>query len=190
MASRPRVLIACEFSGIVRDAFIACGYNAVSCDLLPSELPGPHIQGDVLNQVHKGWELMIAFPPCTYLCRSGARWHAGTGQQQLALQFVRELMAAPVPRIAIENPVGSISSHIRKPDLIIHPWEYGHGETKATCLWLKCLPPLMATDIVMERYPRIHRESPGPDRWRNRSRILPGIAAAMASQWGPVIASN
>lgn len=129
--------------------------------------------------------MMLAFPPCTYLARSGARWHWGTDRQAAALEFVRELMAAPVERTCIENPRGAIGTFIRRPDLVIRPWEYGHAERKDTCLWLKNLPPLMVTDVrggPLEA--RVHRAAPGPDRWRERSRTLPGIAAAMAEQWG------
>lgn len=185
-----RVLVGCEFSGIVRDAFLAAGHDAWSCDLLPSERPGPHLQGDVLGHLDGGWDLLLAFPPCTYLARSGARWHSGTPRQAAALDFVRALMAAPVPRWAIENPVGAISSHIRRPDLVVHPWQYGHRETKATCLWLHHLPPLMVTDLWAGPYEaRVLREPPGPDRWKNRSRTLTGLAAAMAEQWGAMPAA-
>jgi site-specific DNA-cytosine methylase len=181
-----RILIACEFSGIVRDAFAALGHDAWSCDLLQTERPGQHIQGDVLAVLGDGWDMMVAHPPCTHLAVSGARWFAEKREEQeAALDFVRALMAAPIERIAIENPVSIISSRIRKPDQIIQPWMFGHGETKATCLWLKNLPPLTATDIVDGRTGRVHREPPSPERWKNRSRTLPGIAAAMASQWHP-----
>jgi site-specific DNA-cytosine methylase len=180
-----RVLVACEFSGIVRDAFRAVGHDAVSCDLLSSEQPGPHIRGDVLQVLGDGWDLMIAHPPCTHLAVSGARWFAEKRQEQAeALEFVRALLDAPIPRIALENPVSVISSRIRKPDQIIQPWQFGHGEVKATCLWLRNLPPLVPTDIVDGREARVHRMPPGPDRWRERSRTFPGIARAMADQWG------
>jgi hypothetical protein len=185
-----RVLVACEFSGVVRDAFRARGYDAWSCDLLPTETPGPHYTQDVrlrlLDQDFADvWDLLIAHPPCTYLAVSGARWFKDRRvEQEAALDFVRELMAAPIPRIAIENPISVISSRIRKPDQIIQPWMFGHGETKATCLWLKNLPPLKPTNIVEGRDNRVHREAPGPDRWKNRSRTLTGIAEAMADQWG------
>ena len=180
-----RVLIACEFSGIVRDAFRARGHDAWSCDLLPSERgPANHIQGDVKNWFNLDWDLMIAHPPCTHLAVSGARWFAGKQPEQAeALDFVRLLLAAPIPRIALENPVSIISSRIRKPDQIIQPWQFGHGETKATCLWLKGLPRLVPTQIVDGREARVHRQAPSPDRWKERSRTLPGIAAAMADQW-------
>jgi hypothetical protein len=180
-----RVLVACEFSGIVRDAFLARGHEAVSCDLLPSERLGPHVQGDVLPRLADGWDLMIAHPPCTHLAVSGARWFKDKlKEQEAALVFVRALLDAPIPRIALENPVSIISSRIRKPDQIIQPWQFGHGEVKATCLWLKHLPFLVWTQIVDGRVARVHRASPGPDRWKERSRTLPGIAAAMAEQWG------
>lgn len=189
-----KVLVACEFSGVVRDAFRARGHEAVSCDVLPceSDIPGWHIQDDVRKALRQEWDLMIAHPPCTHLCVSGARWFAGRQpEQQAALDFVARLMCAPIPRIAIENPVSVISSWIRKPDQIIQPFEYGHPESKATCLWLKGLPKLVPTNNVkasMDKLPksvtdRIHRASPGPDRWKERSRTLPGIAEAMATQW-------
>jgi hypothetical protein len=186
-----RVLAGCEFSGVVRDAFLAAGHDAWSCDLLPSERPGPHIQGDLLECLSGGgWDLLIAFPPCTYLASSGNRWHAGSPQRAGALDFIRALMAAEVPRWAIENPVGAINSRIRRPDLIVQPWQYGHRETKATCLWLHRLPPLMVTSVWAGPYEaRVHREPPGPDRWKNRSRTLAGLAAAMADQWGALPAA-
>lgn len=180
-----RVLVACEFSGVVRDAFRARGHAAVSCDLLPSERPGPHIQDDVRKHLD-GWDLIIAHPPCTHLAVSGARWFKNKQQeQQDALEFVHALFAAEVPKLALENPVSIISSHIRKPDQIIQPWMFGHPETKSTCLWLRNLPLLAATRIVEGREARVHREPPGPDRWKNRSRTYTGIAEAMAMQWGP-----
>lgn len=182
-----KVLINCEFSGIVRRAFRALGHDAVSCDLLPAEDNSPdHIQGDGLEAAYAGhYDLMIAHPPCTDLAVSGARWFKEKKvEQAAALQFVRGLLAAPIARIALENPISIISSRIRKPDQIIQPWQFGHGETKATCLWLKGLPLLTPTDIVAGRTPRVHFASPGPDRWKERSRTLPGIAAAMAAQWG------
>ncbi len=179
-----RVLVACEFSGIVRDAFRERGHDAWSCDLLPSERPGPHIQCGVLGVLDRGWDLMIAHPPCTHLAVSGARWFKDKRQEQeAALQFVRALLDAPIPRIALENPVSIISSRIRKPDQIIQPWQFGHGETKATCLWLKGLSLLKPSNIVGGRETRVHHESPGPDHWKNRSRTYPGIAKAMAEQW-------
>lgn len=180
-----KVLIACEFSGVVRDAFIEGGHDAISCDLLPCERGGPHIQGDIREVDLSRYDLMIAHPPCTYLAVSGARWFAQRQrEQEEALEFVRFLLNAPVPRIALENPVSVISSRIRKPEQIIQPWWFGHGETKATCLWLKNLPKLEPTNVVEGRYPRVHHASPGPDRWKERSRTLAGIASAMAEQWG------
>ncbi len=180
-----RVLIACEFSGAVRDAFVRQGHTAVSCDLLPTDTPGGHVQGNVLGLLEYEWDIMIAFPPCTYLAASGARWwKTRKCEQNEALNFVRTLMDAPINRIAIENPVGRISSAIRKPDQIINPWEFGHGETKRTCLWLKNLPPLRATNIVSGREPKIHYMAPGPERSKLRSLTYRGIAEAMAVQWG------
>ena len=180
-----RVLIACEYSGAVRDAFRARGHDALSCDLLPTDAPGPHYQGDVRDVMGQGWDLMIAHPPCTHLAVSGARWFKDKLQEQAdALAFVRLLMDAPVERIAIENPISIISSRIRKPDQIIQPWQFGHGETKATCLWLKNLPPLTPTNIVNGREARVHRMAPSPTRWKERSKTYAGIAAAMADQWG------
>jgi site-specific DNA-cytosine methylase len=183
-----RVLVACEFSGTVREAFIRAGHEAYSCDLLPTEIPGPHYQCDVRDVIGNGWDLLIAHPPCTHLAVSGARWFKDKlKEQEEALEFVRLLLDpeehAP-KRIALENPVSIISSRIRKPDQIIQPWQFGHPETKATCLWLKNLPRLTPTNVVEGREARVHREPPGPDRWKNRSRTYPGIAAAMASQWG------
>ena len=186
-----RVLVACEYSGVVRDAFAALGHDAWSCDLLPTERLGNHINGDVLQHLHRGWDLMIAHPPCTHLAVSGARWFKDKLQEQAAaLDFVRRLLDAPIPRIALENPVSIISSRIRKPDQIIQPWQFGHGETKATCLWLKNLPLLQPTNIVEGRDARIHRMPPGPDRWKERSRTFVGIAEAMAQQWSDYIISQ
>ncbi len=180
-----RVLVACEYSGTVRDAFAARGHDAWSCDLLPTERLGNHIHGDVLQHLHRNWDLMIAHPPCTHLAVSGARWFKDKQIEQAeALDFVHRLMDAPIPRIALENPISIISSRIRKPDQIIQPWHFGHGETKATCLWLKNLPKLMPTNIVEGREARIHKMPPGPDRWKERSRTFEGIAQAMAEQWG------
>jgi site-specific DNA-cytosine methylase len=184
-----RVLVACEFSGVVRRAFRALGHDAWSCDILPSEdYSSHHIQGDALKVVaHKllQWDLMIAHPPCTHLAVSGARWFKDKQAEQAeALEFVRQLLDAPIPRIALENPISIISSRIRKPDQIVHPWMFGHGETKATCLWLKGLPPLAPTMVVAGREQRIWKMAPSPDRWKERSRTFPGIAAAMAAQWG------
>ena len=180
-----RVLVACEFSGVVREAFRKREHDAWSCDLLPSEPYSRwHIQDDV-RHVAWDWDLMIAFPPCTHLAVSGARWFKDKKKEQKeALQFIQYLMDFPVHRIAIENPIGVISTQIRKPDQIIQPWQFGHGETKATCLWLKNLPLLKPTKIVRGRKPRVHYESPGPDRWKRRSITLQGFADATAIQWG------
>jgi len=179
------VLVACEFSGIVRDAFAKRGHDAWSCDFLPSEREGKHIQGDVLEILNRGWDLMIGHPPCTHLAVSGARWFKDKKkEQEEALDFVRQLMNAPISRICIENPISVISTRIRKPDQIIQPWMFGHGETKATCLWLKNLPKLIPTKIVEGREGRVWKESPSPNRWKARSRSFQGIAEAMAVQWG------
>lgn len=178
------ILIACEFSSIVREAFREKGHNAISCDLIPDEIPGQHYLGDVRDILDIGWDMMIAFPPCTHLAVSGARWFAGKEkEQEEALAFVRELMDAPIDKICIENPVSIISTRIRKPDQIIEPWQFGHGEKKRTCLWLKNLPLLVPTEIVDGREPRVHWEGPSEDRWKNRSRTYAGIAKAMAEQW-------
>jgi len=179
-----KVLIACEFSGIVREAFRAKGWNAWSCDLLDTEIPGQHYRGDVLDIINDGWDLMIAHPPCTHLAVSGARWFKSKLKEQAkALEFVRFLMNASIPRIAIENPISIISTRIRKPDQIIQPWQFGHGETKATCLWLKNLPKLKPTNVVDGREQRIHKMPPSGNRWKERSRTYIGIADAMATQW-------
>jgi site-specific DNA-cytosine methylase len=180
-----KILVACEFSGIVRDAFVKRGHNAISCDLLETESPGEHYRGNVLDIINDDFDLMIAHPPCTHLAVSGARWFAKKQvEQEAALEFVRLLMAAPIARIAIENPVSIISSRIRKPDQIIQPWQFGHGETKATCLWLKNLSLLKPTNIVSGRLGRVHNLPPSPERWKERSRTYKGIADAMAEQWG------
>lgn len=189
-----RVLIACEFSGTVRDAFRALGHSAYSCDLLPCDnqatdslgLPA-HFQGDVLGMLGHNWDLMICHPPCTDLAVSGARWwpaKVADGRQATAIAFCKALMDAPIPRICMENPIGKLSTAYRKPDQIIQPWQFGHGETKATCLWLKGLPKLVPTEIVSGREARIHKLPPSPDRWKLRSITYKGIAEAMASQWG------
>ena len=179
-----RVLVACEYSGRVRDAFIRNGCEAVSCDLLPTDQPGPHYQGDVFDIINDGWDLMVAHPPCTHLAVSGARWfHKKEREQQEALDFVRRLMSAPINHIAIENPISVISSKIRKPDQIIQPWMFGHGETKATCLWLKNLPPLQPTEIVEGRENKVHKMPPSEHRWKLRSLTYQGIADAMGDQW-------
>jgi site-specific DNA-cytosine methylase len=189
-----RVLVACEYSGRVREAFRRRGHDAWSCDLLPAEDGSEfHFQCDVLDvpmgSVRYGerWDLMVAHPPCTHLSVSGARHFdekRADGRQQVAIDFFLKLANLPIPRIAIENPICIMSSVWREPDQIIQPWQFGHGETKATCLWLKGLPPLKPTNIVPGREPRIHRMSPGPDRWKERSRTYEGIAEAMAEQWG------
>ena len=188
-----RVLVACEYSGTVRDAFLARGHDAMSCDLLPTDVPGPHYQGDCRDVLGDGWDLMIAHPPCTYLTVSGNKWMnpeyadkfpTRRQDREDALAFVRLLMNAPIPRKAIENPISVISSRIRKPDQVVQPWMFGHGEVKATCFWLDCLPPLEPTNVVDGRNDRLHRLPPGPDRWKERSKTFAGIAAAMADQWG------
>ena len=182
-----RVLIGCEYSGRVRNAFAALGHDAMSCDLLPSETPGKHYQGDVFDVIGDGWDLMICHPPCTDLAVSGARHFAAKiadGRQQAALEFVQRLLDADIPKICLENPVSIISTRIRKPSQVIQPWMFGHGETKATCLWLKGLPKLVPTNIVAGRKPVVHHMPPGPERWKNRSRTYEGIALGMAQQWG------
>jgi len=180
-----KVAVLCEFSGTVRDAFIRRGHDAISCDLLPTEAPGPHIQGDLREHDWSGYDLIIAHPPCTHLAVSGSRWFKDKQPQQAeALEFVRWIMALPVPRLALENPVSIISSRIRKPDQIIQPWQFGHGETKATCLWLRGLPKLVPTNIVEGRAAKVHKCPPGPDRWKIRSKTYQGVAEAMADQWG------
>lgn len=193
-----RVLVACETSGEVRDAFRRRGHDAWSCDILPTEAAGPHLQGDVLEHLDDGWDLMIAHPPCTHLAVSGARYFAekrADGRQQSAIDLFTSLAFARIPRICIENPVGIMSTRFRKPDQIIQPWMFGHPESKATCLWLKGLPMLRATNIL-EKPGRGYwdnqtpsgqnRLGPSPDRWKLRSRTYHGIAEAMADQWVPV----
>jgi hypothetical protein len=198
-----RILVACEYSGRVRDAFTALGHYALSCDFEPAETPGLHYQGDVMNVLHDGWDLMVAHPPCTYLSSSGLHWNKRrperAQQTEDALEFVRVLLAAPVAHIALENPIGCISSRIRKPDQTIQPWQYGHDASKATCLWLKNLPLLRATGTVE---PRLvdgkkrwanqtdsgqNRLPPSADRWKLRSTTYQGIADAMAAQWGALL---
>ena len=195
-----KVLVACEFSGTVRDAFIARGHDALSCDLLPTEKPGPHYQGNVLDIIGSGWDLLIAHPPCTYLTSSGLHWNTRRPERaeltNEAVQFVLALASAPIPRICIENPIGCLSTRWRKPDQIIQPWQFGHDASKSTCLWLNGLMPLRATDLIA---PRIvngkkrwsnqtdsgqNKLGPSPDRWALRSLTYPGIADAMATQWG------
>lgn len=180
-----KILIACEYSGIVRDAFLRRGHDAMSCDLLPTESPGPHYQGDVMDILYDNWDMVIAFPPCTHLSCSGARWFKNKQEEQRqAIYFFMLFANLKIKKKAIENPIGIMSTRYRKPDQIIQPWMFGHGETKATCLWIEGLPLLIPTNIVEGREHRIHKMAPGPDRWKERSRTFPGIAEAMASQWG------
>ena len=182
-----RVLVACEYSGVVRDAFIKAGHDAMSCDLLPTESPGPHYQGDIFDIIGDGWDLMIAHPPCTHLSVSGARWFKekiSDGRQKAAIYFFFDLVNVNIERVALENPIGIMSTIYRKPDQIIQPWQFGHGETKATCLWLRWLPLLHPTNIVSGRESRIHKMPPSNTRGKDRSRTYEGIAAAMAEQWG------
>lgn len=185
-----KVLVACEYSGTVRDAFARAGHDAWSCDVLPTESPGQHYQGDVRDILGNGWDLMIAHPPCTYLSVSGMHWTTrGLRDPKLtedALKFVQLLLNADIPRIALENPVSIISTRIRKPDQIVQPWMFGHGETKATCLWLKNLPKLLPTNVVEGREQKMWKMSPGKDRWKKRSKTYQGIADAMAAQWGTI----
>lgn len=195
-----KVLVACEFSGTVREAFRAAGHNAWSCDLLPTEIPGQHIQGDVLEVIGDGWDLMIAHPPCTYLTVSGNKWMGHPrfptrhDDREAAIRFFMALYNAPIPRVAIENPIGVMSSRFRKPDCVVQPWMFGHGETKATCFWLRGLPPLIPThkpggdlftdEAPKEREQRLHKLPPSADRWKERSKTYSGIANAMALHWG------
>lgn len=183
------VLVACEFSGVIRDAFLARGHDAISCDLLPTEKDGPHYRGDLFDVIDYPFDLAIFHPECTHLSVSGARHFADKrrdGRQHAAVSFFMSIVrrSAHIPCVAIENPVCIMSSLWRKPDQVIQPWQFGHGETKATCLWLKGLPPLTPTNIVEGRDPRIHHMPPGPERWKERSRTFKGIAEAMADQWG------
>ena len=192
-----KVLIACEYSGTVRDAFIKAGHDAMSCDLLPTDVEGPHYQGDVTDVLNDGWDLMVAHPPCTYLSVSGMHWTTrGLRDPQLtenALDFVRQLMNAPIERIAIENPVSVISTRVRKPDQIVQPWWFGHDASKKTCLWLKNLPLLASTKMLLgdAKTRRANQTAsgqnklpPSKDRWKIRSATYQGIAEAMAEQWG------
>ena len=183
-----KVLVACEYSGIVRDAFAAKGHDAWSCDILPTESPGNHFQGDVLEHLDKGWDLMIAHPPCTHLAVSGARWFTEGKKpwslQEEALDFVRKLLDAPIHKIALENPISVISTKIKKPTQIIKPYQFGHGERKSICLWLNNLPKLKATDNVDGREQRIWKMPPSKNRSKLRSLFYTGIAEAMADQWG------
>jgi hypothetical protein len=183
-----KILIACEFSGIIRTCFNRAGHSAYSCDLLDSEIyarGGRHIKGDVLDILNDGWDIMIAHPPCTHLAVSGARWFKYKHDEQVeAIEFFMKLVNANVDQICIENPISIMSTKYRKPDQIIHPWQFGHGETKSTCLWLKGLPKLTPTNIVDGREQRIHKMPPSKNRWKDRSRTYWGIAKAMADQWG------
>lgn len=182
-----RALVACEYSGRVRDALRSRGVDAMSCDLLPTEVAGPHYQGDVRDVLHDGWDLLIAHPPCTHLAVSGARWFKHKQKEQAeALDFVRMLLNAPIQRIALEQPVSIVASRIAPTSQVIHPWQFGHGERKTTCLWLINLPHLVPTNVVAGREERVHRMAPGPDRWKERSRTFQGIADAMADQWSNV----
>lgn len=186
-----KILIACEYSGTVREAFSKLGHDAWSCDILETEIPGNHLQCDVREILGEGWDMMIAHPPCTHLAVSGARWFKDKKVEQAeALEFVRLLLDAPIQRIALENPISIISSHIRKPDQIIQPWQYGHGETKATCLWLQNLPKLEPTNIVEGREQRIWKMPPSKDRQKLRSKTYPGIANALAIQFTAFIESG
>lgn len=186
-----KVLVGCEFSGVVRDAFSKLGADAWSCDLLPCESGGNHFQCDVRLILGDGWDLAIFHPPCTHLAVSGARWFKQKqNEQEDALRFVKCLLDAPIKHIAIENPISIISSRIRKPDQIIQPWQFGHGETKATCLWLKNLPKLHQTNVVSGRENRIWKLPPSKDRWKLRSITFKGIADAMAEQWTKAIADT
>ena len=192
-----RVLVACEYSGTVRDAFRSLGHDAMSCDLLPTDAPGPHHMGDVMPLLKQSWDILIAFPPCTYLCSSGMHWTVrGKRDPQLtedALLFVAGLLNASATHIALENPVGAISTRIRKPDCVIHPWQFGHPESKTTCLWLKNLPALAPTKILLKpasghwenqcKNGSQNKLPPSPDRWKLRSKTYQGIAEAMAEQW-------
>jgi len=195
-----KVLVACEYSGRVRDAFLAIGHDAMSCDLLPTDALGPHYQGDVQDVLGQGWDLMIAHPPCTYLASSGLHWNKRQPDRavktEAALQFVMALLNAPIERIALENPIGCISTRVRKPEQVIQPWQFGDDASKATCLWLKNLPPLKPTKLIPGRLVNGKRRwanqtdsgqnrlSPSADRWKKRSETYQGIAVAMADQWG------
>lgn len=190
------MLVACESSGTVRDAFTELGHDAASCDLLPSETPGKHYQGNVLDILGEGWDLMIAHPPCTHLAVSGARWFPAKredGRQQAGIDFFMAMVNAPIPKIAVENPVSIMSSVYRRPDQVIQPWWFGDPAFKATCFWMKGLPKLVPTNKLVppqkgspehKSWSAIHRAPPGKDRWRIRSKTFPGIARALAEQWG------
>lgn len=186
-----KVLIACEYSGTVRDAFIKLGHEAISCDLLPTDLPGPHHQGNIFDIINNGWDLMIAHPPCTYLCNSGVSWlyrdESRWEKMRDGANFFKLLLESNIPKIAIENPIMhkyAVEIIGRRQNQVIQPWQFGHGETKATCFWLKNLPELKPTNIVEGREQRLHRLPPSKDRWKIRSKTFQGIADAMAQQWG------
>lgn len=191
---KPRVLVACEFSGAVRDAFARLGADAWSCDLYPSETPGQHIHGDVTAHLCDAWDLIVAHPPCTFLANSGVRWLKTDPKRmrevKRAAAFFRQCLNAPCPRVAVENPImhkygRDLAAGL--PDQVVQPWMFGHGETKATCLWLRGLPPLVPTRVVAGRVARVHRLPPSADRWKERSRTYRGIAEAMAAQWMPLL---
>lgn len=192
-----KVLVACEYSGRVRDAFLAKGHDAMSCDFLPTDVKGPHYQGGVFDILGQRWDLMIAHPPCTYLCSSGLFWNKKRPERQQltekAIEFVQKLMSADIPKIALENPIGCLSTKYRKPDCIVQPYEHGHSESKATCLWLKNLPKLKPSQIMtkplsghwLNQTPSGQNKlGPSLDRWKLRSTTYEGIAKAMANQWG------
>jgi len=182
-----KILIGCEYSGVVRDSFLRLNrkHDVVSCDILPSEKHGAHIQDDILNHLNENWNMLIAFPPCTHLCVSGARWFKDKEfEQKEGINFFMQMVNAPIEKICIENPIGIMSTSYRKPDQYIQPYQFGHGETKKTCLWLKNLPLLKPTNIVSGRINRIHNMSPSPTRGKIRSLTYTGIAHAMAEQWG------
>lgn len=195
-----RVIVACEFSGIVREAFKKKGHDAWSCDLLSTEIPGKHIKHDILDIIYQNereinfkdvphsFDLMIAHPPCTHLAVSGARWFKQRQKEQKeAIEFFMSLVNAPIDKICIENPISIMSTKYRKPDQIVQPWMFGHGETKSTCLWLKNLPKLIPTKIVSGREGRVWKEPPSKNRWKKRSRTYTGIAEAMGKQWGDTV---
>jgi hypothetical protein len=186
-----KVLIACEYSGTVRDAFIAQGHDAMSCDILPTDVPGPHYQGDIMDILHDGWDLMVAHPPCTYLCNSGVSWLHKRKERWLDMEkgalFFKRLHESSIPKIAIENPIMhkyAVNIIGKRQDQCVQPWMFGHGETKATCFWLKGLPLLKPTNVVQGREQRLHKLPPSPERWKLRSTTYKGIADAMANQWG------
>lgn len=195
--NKPKILIACEFSGVVRDAFRDRGHDAMSCDLLPTEAQGPHYQGDVYDILNNRWDLMIAHPPCQYLCNSGVRWLYNKDKTKnterwwnldIAARFFKILLTTPhIPMVCVENPIPHGHAGLPPYTQTIQPYEFGHGETKRTCLWLRGLPKLTPTNIVEGREPKVHFAAPGPDRWRRRSITPQGFADAMADQWGPLL---